>query len=68
MEFEQAKKIIEKSKSIYIVAHINPDGDAIGSTYGMYFALKSLGKDVHVIMPEYSATFERRRFTLSTDR
>ena len=57
MEFEQAKKIIEKSKSIYIVAHINPDGDAIGSTYGMYFALKSLGKDVHVIMPEYSETF-----------
>ena len=57
MEFEQAKKIIEKSKSIYLVAHVNPDGDAIGSTYGMYFALKSIGKDAHVIMPEYSETF-----------
>ena len=58
MEFEQAKELIEKSKSIYIVAHVNPDGDAIGSTYGMYFALKKIGKDVHVIMPEYSDTFK----------
>ena len=44
MEFEQAKEIINKSKSIYIVAHVNPDGDAIGSTYGMYFAMKILNK------------------------
>ena len=58
MEFEQAKEIINKSKSIYIVAHVNPDGDAIGSTYGMYFALKKLNKDVHVIMPEYSDVFK----------
>lgn len=58
MEFEQAKELINKSKSIYIVAHVNPDGDAIGSTYGMYFALKKLLKDVHVIMPEYSDVFK----------
>lgn len=58
MEFEQAKEIINKSKSIYIVAHVNPDGDAIGSTYGMYFAMKKLNKDVHVIMPEYSDVFK----------
>lgn len=57
-EFKQAKQIIDNSKSIYIVAHVNPDGDAIGSTYGMYFALKKLGKDVHVIMPEYSEVFK----------
>lgn len=58
LEFEQAKELINNSKSIYIVAHINPDGDAIGSTYGMYFALKSIGKDVHVIMPQYSEVFK----------
>lgn len=58
MEFEQAKELINKSKSIYIVAHVNPDGDAIGSTYGMYFALKKMSKDVHVIMPEYSDVFK----------
>lgn len=58
MEFEQAKEIISKSKSIYIVAHVNPDGDAIGSTYGIYYAMKKLGKDVHIIMPEYSDVFK----------
>lgn|SRR5574344_403839 len=58
VEFDQAKELINKSKSIYIVAHVNPDGDAIGSTYGMYFALKSIGKDVHVIMPQYSEVFK----------
>jgi len=57
VEFEQAKNIIEKSNSIYLVGHVNPDGDAIGSTYGICFALKKLGKDVHVVMPEYSDTF-----------
>ena len=44
-EFEKAKKIIDGSNSIYMVAHINPDGDAIGSTCALYFALKSIGKD-----------------------
>ncbi|MDO4282948.1 MAG: bifunctional oligoribonuclease/PAP phosphatase NrnA [Clostridia bacterium] len=56
-EFEKAKKIIEKSNSIYMVAHINPDGDAIGSTCALYFALKSIGKDAHVICPSYSEVF-----------
>lgn len=58
MEFEQAKSIVEQSKSIYVVAHVNPDGDAIGSTYSIYYAMKKLGKDVHVIMPEYSDVFK----------
>ena len=56
--FEEAKKIVENSNLIYIVAHINPDGDAIGSTFAIYFALKQLGKDVHVVMPSYSSAFE----------
>lgn len=56
-EFEKAKKIIDCSNIIYIVAHINPDGDAIGSSFGLYYALKSIGKDVHVICPNYSDNF-----------
>lgn len=55
--FSEGKKLIEDANSIYITAHVNPDGDAIGSTYAMYFALKKLGKDVHVIMPAYSDNF-----------
>ena len=55
--FEQAKKIIEESNTIYIVAHVNPDGDAIGSTFAIYFALKKMGKDAHVVMPDHSTVF-----------
>ena len=40
--FKEAKEIIDNSKSVYIVAHINPDGDAIGSTFAIYLALKKV--------------------------
>ncbi|MBR1884524.1 MAG: bifunctional oligoribonuclease/PAP phosphatase NrnA [Clostridia bacterium] len=56
-EFRRAKKLINMSNKIYIVAHTNPDGDAIGSILAMYLALKTLNKDVHVIIPSYSKTF-----------
>ncbi len=56
--FKEAKKIIDDSKSVYVVAHVNPDGDAIGSTFAIYAAMKKLGKDVHVVMPSYSTVFE----------
>lgn len=56
--FKEAREIVQNSKSVYVVAHVNPDGDAIGSTFAVYFALKKLGKDVHVIMPSYSTVFE----------
>lgn len=56
--FKEAREIVKNSKSVYVVAHVNPDGDAIGSTFAVYFALKKLGKDVHVIMPAYSTVFE----------
>lgn len=55
--FKEAKEIVDNSKSIYVVAHINPDGDAIGSTFAIYFAMKKLGKDVNVVMPSYSSVF-----------
>ncbi len=56
--FEDAIKVVRESNLIYLVAHINPDGDAIGSTFAIYFALKELGKDVHVVMPSYSGVFD----------
>lgn len=56
--FNEAIEMVKKSNLIYVVAHVNPDGDAIGSTFAVYFALKKLGKDVHVVMPSYSEVFE----------
>lgn len=55
--FKEAKELVEKSDLVYVVAHINPDGDAIGSTFAVYYALKKMGKDVHVIMPSFSSVF-----------
>lgn len=57
-EFKKAKDIIKKSNKIYIVSHINPDGDAIGSSFAMFLALKRMGKDVNVILPKHSQNFD----------
>jgi len=51
--YKEAFELMKISKKIYIVSHIRPDGDAIGSVLSMYLALKGLGKDVSYIMPTY---------------
>ena len=49
---------IKKAKSIVLLTHENPDGDAVGSTLAMYSALKELGKEnVDVVIPEYPRTY-----------
>ena len=55
--YKKAMELINDSTSIYITAHTSPDGDAVGSAFAMYLALKKMGKDVHVIMPKYSDRF-----------
>jgi bifunctional oligoribonuclease and PAP phosphatase NrnA len=50
------KKTIANSKVVTIVTHWSPDGDAMGSSLGLYFYLKNIGKNVRVIVPnEYPA-------------
>ena len=49
---------IKKAEKIVIVTHEMPDGDAVGSSLGMYHAIKILGKEADVIIPEYSSCFE----------
>ncbi len=49
--FEDFKTAIGSSKQITIVTHFSPDGDAMGSSLGLYFFLKALGKNVEVIVP-----------------
>jgi len=56
--FSKAMTLINDSTSIYITSHVSPDGDAVGSVFAMYLALKNMGKDVHVIMPKYSDRFK----------
>ena len=49
---------INKSETIAILTHENPDGDAIGSGLALYHALKQMGKNPDIIIPEYPRTFE----------
>ena len=48
---------IKKIETVVILAHENPDGDAIGSSLAMCLALQNLGKKADVLMNEYPANF-----------
>ena len=48
---------ILSSNNIMVCAHVSPDGDAIGSSLGLAGAIKSLGKNVFVNMPEFPTFF-----------
>ena len=49
---------INKAESIVILTHENPDGDAIGTGLALYNALKQMGKNPDIIIPEYSRIFD----------
>lgn len=42
---------LKMSENIVIIHHYNPDGDAIGSSLGLYNVIKQTGKKVSVISP-----------------
>ncbi len=48
---------INKSNSILILTHENPDGDAIGSSLGLYNALKKIEKKSTVYIPVPDKTY-----------
>lgn len=48
---DHVEKWFEKADKIVIVSHVSPDGDAIGSSLGLYHFLTSQDKTVHVIVP-----------------
>jgi len=46
--FKKAWEKIAEAKNIVLISHINPDGDALGSSLSLYTILKKLGKKVTV--------------------
>lgn len=58
MTIDNIKEEIYNAESIIILTHEMPDGDAIGSSLAMYNGLKSLGKDVEVVMSNNSKVFD----------
>lgn len=52
------RDIIRNNKRFALSAHVNPDGDAIGSSLALASALKKIGKNVTVFMEPYSAKYD----------
>lgn len=57
MTLDDIKREIEVAQTMIIEVHETPDGDAIGSGLAMYLALKSLGKDVDLVIPTYPKNY-----------
>lgn len=50
-EMPAIRKRLEKAKQIIITTHLSPDGDAIGSSLGLFHFLAQEGIVAHVIVP-----------------
>lgn len=48
---EEVKSFLDRPKDIVIFSHRNPDGDAVGSSLGLYHYLKSQGHSVKIVLP-----------------
>src|SRR2546421_5304025 len=46
----QVVELIEAKRRFAITSHLRPDGDGLGSSLGLYWLLRALGKDAEVIM------------------
>lgn len=44
--------MLETSRRIILTCHVHPDGDAVGSTLGLWHLLKALGKEASVVVPD----------------
>lgn len=45
-------QLLKDSERIVLTCHVRPDGDAIGSTLGLYHLLRTLGKEATVVVPD----------------
>ncbi len=58
-KIDKVKTYFEKGENFVIVSHVSPDGDAIGSSLGLYHFLTGMEKNVHVIVPNAFPDFLR---------
>lgn len=54
---DKVKHLLDKSDKIVILTHVSPDGDAIGSSLGLYQYLVDSGYDVTIIVPNEFPNF-----------
>ncbi len=58
MTLDKICEEIKKANKIVIFTHESPDGDAIGSSLGMYQVLLKLGKKVDIVIPEFPKVYD----------
>jgi len=59
-EINKLQTYLQKGENFVIVTHLSPDGDAIGSSLGLYHYLSELGKDsINIIVPNAFPSFLR---------
>lgn len=51
-EATRMKEILTGSRRPVIIAHVGPDGDAVGSSVALWHILSGMGKDAHVMLPD----------------
>lgn len=56
-DIREIKELLANPLKIAVIPHRSPDGDAMGSTIGLYLFLKKLGHDVTVITPNDFPSF-----------
>lgn len=45
-------RCIEERDTFLVTSHVSPDGDNLGSTLALYYALKKLGKEVYYVLDD----------------
>lgn len=55
---EEIRSLIDSHENIILSGHLNPDGDAIGSTLGLATSLKLKGKNVKVLLEDYYGKYD----------
>lgn len=56
-DIDGVKQLLASPKKIVIIPHRNPDGDAMGSTLGLYHFLKQKGHSPQVMVPNEAPDF-----------
>jgi len=51
-QIEKARQLLAENEKFLVVAHIRPDGDAVGSILGLGLALQSVDKDVRMVLED----------------
>ena len=51
LNIQKLNNLLSEADNIAIVTHMKPDGDALGSSMAMYGFLKSLSKEMTVVLP-----------------